>query len=548
MGKSEKKKHKYDSDDSVERERRERKKSKKASKIVKEMGYSNDQNPFGDANLTEKFVWHKNQARDKAPSGSSSRSSRGHERESSSSSRRDEQRPRDDKREELVREILKVRKRRDERDAEREEMERLKNEEMRLRDSAQFEDWQQKEEDFHLSQARVRSHIRIREGREKPIDLLAKNLMLASMSAVAMIDPTKEMADTLAELKHAQVELRPPEELLAGLDPHELAHLQDEIRVYMELEGDGGEHFKFWKLLRVLCTHALARQARHGGGRGAIHRDVEDAIHDLLAGKSTSELLALKQEIDATLASGSGGIDVEYYENVLAEIKVYLAKTQLRKLHDTLLARLADRIEAQEAQAAYRQRAAESAAATAGSTSATAASPAAPLVDDDVDDSKEAIAMHEMEMERGLGEKEEEFLDLVPTTTTTAPPPAWALKYRPRKPRFFNRVKTGYDWNKYNQTHYDEDNPPPKIVQGYKFNIFYPELLEKHIAPTYTFEKTDASDFCVLRFHAGPPYLDIAFKIVNQEWEFSSKRGFKCVFERGVLHLHFSFKRHRYRR
>ena len=41
----------------------------------------------------------------------------------------------------------------------------------------------------------------------------------------------------------------------------------------------------------------------------------------------------------------------------------------------------------------------------------------------------------------------------------------WHDKYRPRKPRYFNRVKTGYDWNKYNQTHYDHDNPPPKTVQ-----------------------------------------------------------------------------------
>ena len=29
----------------------------------------------------------------------------------------------------------------------------------------------------------------------------------------------------------------------------------------------------------------------------------------------------------------------------------------------------------------------------------------------------------------------------------------------------------GYEWNKYNQTHYDTDNPPPKVVQGYKFNV-----------------------------------------------------------------------------
>lgn len=46
----------------------------------------------------------------------------------------------------------------------------------------------------------------------------------------------------------------------------------------------------------------------------------------------------------------------------------------------------------------------------------------------------------------------------------------WHEKYRPRKPKYFNRVHTGYDWNKYNKAHYDSDNPPPKVVQGYKFN------------------------------------------------------------------------------
>ena len=35
----------------------------------------------------------------------------------------------------------------------------------------------------------------------------------------------------------------------------------------------------------------------------------------------------------------------------------------------------------------------------------------------------------------------------------------------------------GYDWNKYNQTHYDYDNPPPKTVHGYKFNILYHDLI-----------------------------------------------------------------------
>lgn len=86
----------------------------------------------------------------------------------------------------------------------------------------------------------------------------------------------------------------------------------------------------------------------------------------------------------------------------------------------------------------------------------------------------------------------------------------WHDKYRPRKPKYFNRVHTGYEWNKYNQTHYDHDNPPPKIVQGYKFNIFYPDLVDKTKAPVYTIEKDDSNgETCLIRFHAGPPYEDI---------------------------------------
>ncbi|KAI9916232.1 hypothetical protein PsorP6_017938 [Peronosclerospora sorghi] len=59
-------------------------------------------------------------------------------------------------------------------------MERLKSEELRLKDAEQYEDWQQKEEAFHLRLAKVQSHPRIRANREEPVDLLAKKLLLVS--------------------------------------------------------------------------------------------------------------------------------------------------------------------------------------------------------------------------------------------------------------------------------------------------------------------------------------------------------------------------------
>lgn len=118
-----------------------------------------------------------------------------------------------------------------------------------------------------------------------------------------------------------------------------------------------------------------------------------------------------------------------------------------------------------------------------------------------------------------------------------------------RKPKYVHQVHTGYEWNKYNRIHYDHDHPPPKMVQGYKFDIFYPDLIDKTNVPVYTIEKNgDSVETCIIRFHAGPPYEDIEFNIVNEEWEYSHKKGFKCTFENGTMHLYFNFKRYRYRR
>ena len=58
-----------------------------------------------------------------------------------------------------------------------------------------------------------------------------------------------------------------------------------------------------------------------------------------------------------------------------------------------------------------------------------------------------------------------------------------------------------------------------------QFNIFYPDLIDKSIAPTYRIIREPGNeDTALLRFSAGPPYEDIAFRIVNREWEFSHKR------------------------
>ena len=156
-------------------------------------------------------------------------------------------------------------------------------------------------------------------------------------------------------------------------------------------------------------------------------------------------------------------------------------------------------------------------------------------------------ALIRAEAAKGLEEDEEVWQEQ--DIQTSGQTYSWQDKYRPRKPRYFNKVITGFEWNKYNQTHYDIDNPPPKVVQSYRFTIFCPDLVDQTKAPTYKVIREKGNDeTCVLHFKIGPPYEDLAFRIVNKEWEYSHKKGFKSTFDRGVLQLHFNFKRTFYRK
>lgn len=159
-------------------------------------------------------------------------------------------------------------------------------------------------------------------------------------------------------------------------------------------------------------------------------------------------------------------------------------------------------------------------------------------------EAEEAPSSFDREVARGLSENEEVFTTEELVTTKNLE--SWSTQYRPRKPKHFNRVIKGYEWNKYNQTHYDHENPPPRVVQGYKFNIFYPDIADKTRAPTYrierengrkrgqTFAPAGEDDTCLIRFTAGPPYEDIAFRIVDREWDYSAKRerGFRSSFDK----------------
>ncbi|CAH7682304.1 hypothetical protein PPACK8108_LOCUS15144 [Phakopsora pachyrhizi] len=88
-----------------------------------------------------------------------------------------------------------------------------------------------------------------------------------------------------------------------------------------------------------------------------------------------------------------------------------------------------------------------------------------------------AEKLYAQEAEKRLAEAEEVF-ELEAKTGRQSY--NWEDKHRPHKPCYF-----------YNQTHYNTDNPPPKVVQGYsKHHYFYvsePQLKEVLVILTYIY-------------------------------------------------------------
>lgn len=491
-------------------ERKERRAQKRAAKIQARFGYTAEDNPFNDPNLHETFTWTKK--KEKAPAAVTEQL-------------------------DTLQEIDTIRRRRKEREAERDEMERLRAEESRMKELENYDDWARKEEEFHLEQQRKRSAIRLVEGREKPIDILAKNLLLFGLTDEEKNHRAavkyKERYNALDQLDKLEAELQEPHKIVQVLKLAELKELLMDIDAFRILEREGmsdgdSKHsiLLYWDALQVVVLDEI-KLLQNGGDESSYAKKVT-SIKEIFAGQSKPALLKMGEEIDAKLAKPDDGIiDKAYWGQVKEQLIVHLAKMDLSVLHSKMLVRQLERLEQRKEELARRKREGK----------------------DEPADDEAPPSMVPKNVDADFGNREDELgeTDEVQLETSSTPY-SWQDRYAPRKPRYFNRVKTGYDWNKYNQTHYDHDNPPPKTVQGYKFNIFYPDLVDPTKTPQFFIEPADSNDFCILRFHAGPPYEDVAFKIINREWNRSRKRGFKCSFERGVLSLYFNFTTHWYRR
>lgn len=375
------------------------------------------------------------------------------------------------------------------------------------------------EDKFVLTQSKKKADIRVREARAEPIDLIAFSLRY--------IDEERDLLDE--QQSDQLIKVPSPESVIDSLDLDGVRTLLKDLESYRTLETNKRNR-QYWDAIKTLSKDAEARlDPRKYGHR--ITANVEEDIDRLLKPKSLEQLEELEKVVKNKL-DNDDSIDYDYWTDLLKRLRVWKAKGVLGQVQ-TAVDKLRQEQDAAGPSTVSTQRPSNTTAAVA-SGSGTAL---------DEDTSQTTRALYDREAARGVAENEEVFAAEEEVADGSK-------NYEARKPRYFNRVQMGYDWNKYNQTHYDQDNPPPKVVQGYKFNIFYPDLADVTKAPTYkiirehgrrrgeSLAAAGEDDTCLVRFIAGAPYQDIAFRIVDREWDYSAKRdrGFKSSFDKVRIH------------
>lgn len=418
-----------------------------------------------------------------------------------------------------------------------------------IQEAQHMQEWLSKEDDFVLKQAKKRAAIRVRESRAKPIDFLAVNLRFVD----AERDPTEEN-----ELEEVEVHPKDPLVYLPTLHQQELEELSQDLDEFYKLEVNKSNR-DYWRSLLTVCTHL--KQSTGTASKKAASRTVSNVaseVERILQNKTVEQLHGLGKAIKNKLESNTV-VDVEYWEQLEHALQVKLAWTKLEAMYKLILGAASE--ESKRKQIVFKKGKREVVDAPKKVDPAYQGpnkSAAIVVKASEKDFESAAARLYKQEANQELQQDEELFNKEASVPERV---PKWKHKHpdiTPRKPKYFNRVQTGFEWTSYNKVHYNEENPPPKIVYGYRFNIFYPDLIDQSKAPQYKIERQAdrksstniGEDLCIIRFTAGAPYEDVCFEIVDKDWDHSSRydRGFRSSFDKGILQLHFKFKRISYRK
>ncbi|KAJ3320396.1 hypothetical protein HDV06_005319 [Boothiomyces sp. JEL0866] len=342
------------------------------------------------------------------------------------------------------------------------------------------------DDEFFYKQAKLRAEIRLKENRPQPIDLIVINLTIKNINILDILDSLKSA---------------------------ELTQLLSDLQLFIKYD----EQDEYYKSIKEIVEFRLTNT------RTGISDKIKKDITELYATKTiVGELIELEHQVKDKMKEDF--IDLDYWENILKILNVYKARAKLQKYIKTVILEkiefkrqefkpymepeiiltvdLEELIFTQSQNQQYLQESRNEI-----------------LQKYQIQQTTESLFQETIEQRQALYQQmvRDASVDMEDEEIFKSNFD-YGEKYKPRKPDYFNRIK-------YFMTHQD--------------------LIEK-IPPTY--KVLEKPDCFVVVFTAGPPYEDIAFKIIKREWEHNHKKGFKSCFDGRMLQLWFDFRKPYYKK
>ena len=205
-----------------------------------------------------------------------------------------------------------------------------------------------------------------------------------------------------------------PLSIVSFLGEDELEKLRVEVETYVELEKKkAGRFLSFWESLLEIVNFDLSRLRIVQTNLSSVHKAVDDDIKGLIGGKSLLDLQNLLLDVRKTISVGNN--DNEYWELMAKEVNYEIARKTFYDAHDKILEKENEVVREMRTYLKEHPQVSETSSA----------------LDEGVDVSR----VHDDELEESEERMERtDEIDLPERKYT------WQDKYRPRKPRYFNRV------------------------------------------------------------------------------------------------------------
>ncbi|OII78163.1 hypothetical protein cand_035900 [Cryptosporidium andersoni] len=535
-------------------------------RILQKLGYTDDNNPFGDSSLSVPFIWKKKLEIETLNSEKHQIEHKGNMYPWSKYGVYPIE----------IDEVLAIHRRREEFEVN----ESPRKNHLTKDEETRYLNWLEDEEKLQSYQIKSLSVIKLKERRESVLDQFFWKILLFSFfnnnnkhfNTSNYISPLSQSLDSLILtglgtplsyllwLRHCKLSSQ-LEDILRHKDKHILNEITREVDFHISFKDDNSsiELAPEWTVVLYGLKYILKKTEIDSN----TSENDDDEIKKVIREKDLDELHLMKKDIENKLQD-----DQEYWSKVIVIINIQITYNTIEiieSMYQRNASKWLDNLASK-----YKIELSQS---------------------NNTESLKSEINHSEIEegtkREIYCNNEDEQFVQL-PMVEFPIPSRSGNLSNHQRNddellvPQVYSKINARYVWNRYNRNYYNEDSLPPKTIHGYTFRVKFPELLKgrnKHIVPRWyittkrkyieinnieisekqnidtpeddnmlIFENISCNFVLLVITCDRNIYKDIAFSIIDKEWDKNTKSGFKNTFENGTLYLNFNFKSMRYRR